>query len=99
MGNPQNLSNLSRSFQHMSIGIKSVKCIRNFVLEIVFEDGITKTVDLGDQVLKLSGPMLEPLKDPKFFSQVKVSDDESTIEWPNGADWAPDVLYQMGTTL
>lgn len=92
---PLSIEMMLKQNWELAINGQSTKSIE----PLVFEDGITKTVDLGDQVSKLSGPMLEPLKDPKFFSQVKVSDDESTIEWPNGADWAPDVLYQLGTTL
>lgn len=37
--------------------------------------------------------MFEPLRDPEFFFQVKV-DDFGAVCWPNGADLAPDALYQ-----
>jgi hypothetical protein len=34
-----------------------------------------------------------PLKDPAYFSQVKVDPELGTVSWPNGADLDPDVLY------
>jgi hypothetical protein len=38
--------------------------------------------------------MFEPLQDPKFFAQVFV-DDFGAVAWPNGADLAPDALYEQ----
>jgi glycine/D-amino acid oxidase-like deaminating enzyme len=37
--------------------------------------------------------MFEPLRDPEVFSQVGV-DEFGAVFWPNGADLAPDALYQ-----
>ena len=37
--------------------------------------------------------IFEPLNDDAFFAQVRVNPETGTIEWPNGADLDPDVLY------
>ena len=61
----------------------------DYTLSITFEDGTTGEVSLAD---RLFGPVFEPLKDPAYFAQVSV-DAFGAICWPNGADLAPDALY------
>ena len=41
---------------------------------------------------RLFGPVFEPLRDAKLFDQVYV-DPFGAICWPNGANLAPDALY------
>lgn len=65
--------------------------LKDYLILLQFEDESLKIVDLSDE---LWGPVFEPLKDKKLFSQVHV--DGSSIAWPNGADLCPDVLYQKG---
>jgi hypothetical protein len=57
-------------------------------LRLTFDDGLTREVDLADE---LWGPVFEPLKDPAFFAQVSV--DHGTVVWPNGVDLDPLVLH------
>ena len=53
-----------------------------------FDDGLEGEVDLEDV---LWGPVFEPLKDPAYFANFKI---DWTLTWPNGADLAPESLYQ-----
>ena len=59
-------------------------------LRLVFEDGITRIVDLSPV---LAGKRFGPLRDPAFFKKVRLNPDFETVEWPNGADFDPETLY------
>jgi tRNA U34 5-methylaminomethyl-2-thiouridine-forming methyltransferase MnmC len=67
-----------------------VKPLEDWQLEMAFSDGTRGVLSVKD---RLFGPVFEPLKDPKVFSQVRV-DEFGAICWPNGADLAPDALYE-----
>jgi hypothetical protein len=47
----------------------------------------------------LWGGVFEPLKDPEFFRRVAVNPETRTVEWPNGADFAPEFLHARGTPV
>ncbi|MEY2984959.1 MAG: hypothetical protein RLZZ568_1576 [Cyanobacteriota bacterium] len=47
-------------------------------------------------LLQFTG-IFDPLKDPEYFTQVKVNPELGTIQWPNGADLDPGVLYEVIT--
>ena len=70
--------------------ITQVKVLDNYRLEVLFNDGVKGIVSLSD---RLFGPVFEPLKDPVFFAKVQI-DEFGAIAWPNGADLAPDALYE-----
>lgn len=69
--------------------VVSVQPLDDYGLKVCFDDGVSGTVWLQD---RLFGPVFEPLRDPEFFHQVSV-DEFGVICWPNGADLAPDALY------
>jgi hypothetical protein len=73
--------------------IVSVKPLDEYRLEVVFSDGIHGVVSLTD---RLFGPVFEPLRDVALFQQVTV-DEYGAVCWPNGADLAPDALYEQFT--
>ena len=77
----------------MFLHVTSVTYLGKYELRLTFDDGITKDVNLRDE---LYGEVFELLKDEGFFRQVKVNTDTNTIEWPNGADFAPEFLYEVG---
>lgn len=74
----------------MSKAVKSVRPRAGFQLEVEFMDGLRSRVDLS---ARLFGPVFEPLRDVKLFEQVYV-DQFGAVCWPNGADLAPDALYE-----
>ncbi len=65
--------------------------VKDHVIHLRFTDGTEGDVDLQDE---LYGEIFEPLKDPAFFQQFSVHPDFHTLTWPNGADIAPEFLYE-----
>jgi hypothetical protein len=57
-----------------------------------FDDGVGADVDLSD--LLVHGGVFEPLSDHAFFSRLVADPEAGTIVWPNGADIAPESLYE-----
>jgi len=68
----------------------SVEYLDNYQLKLTFNNGIQGIVDLEQE---LYGEIFEPLKDKNLFQKVFVS--SRTIEWLNGADFAPEFLFEI----
>ena len=73
--------------------VSSVRWLRDYQLRIAFDNGETKDVDLTDQ---LYGEVFEPLREAAFFKRVTLNPETGTIQWPNGADFAPEYLLEIG---
>ncbi len=71
------------------VRVRAVQPLEPFKVELTFQDGTRKLVDL-DPFLR--GPIFESIRQNlDLFRAVKVVG--STIGWDNGADIDPDVLY------
>jgi hypothetical protein len=75
--------------------ITYVQPLENHCLHLRFEDGVEGSVDVA-ALVKFTG-VFSPLRDRRYFLQVRVNPDLGTICWPNGADLDPDVLYASVT--
>jgi hypothetical protein len=71
--------------------VTAVEYRGGYVYHIRFDDGLEGDVDFSGYVGR--GPVFEPLAAPAFFSRARV--EGGTIAWPNGADIAPETLYEM----
>jgi hypothetical protein len=60
-----------------------------FRIHLTFNDGTSATVNFEPW---LSGPVFEPLKQVAYFQKFFI--DGGTVVWPNGADIAPETLYE-----
>ena len=60
-----------------------------FRIHLTFNDNLRGIVDLEGW---LEGPVFEPLKDQNYFQRFFL--DGGTVVWPNGADIAPETLYE-----
>lgn len=76
----------------MDVLHKVIGCslVTDYVLRVVFEDGVERTIDLEPI---LTGPVFGALRDRSLFKQVRLDRDFGALEWPNGADIEPAVLY------
>ena len=63
--------------------------LSDYLVAITFADGTSATVNFEDW---LDGPVFEPLKEPEYFRRLFI--EAGTLAWPNGADIAPETLYQ-----
>ena len=77
----------------MFLHVTVVSYLEAYRIRVEFSDGVAKEVDLRAE---LYGEVFEPLKDVEFFKRVRVNSETNTIEWPNGADFAPEFLYEIG---
>lgn len=74
----------------------AVRFLKPYVLRVTFSDGVTKDVDLEAE---LWGEVFETLADVSLFRQARIGAESRTVEWPNGADLAPEFLYETGRTV
>jgi hypothetical protein len=70
--------------------VVEIKYKEGFVFHIVFDDGKCGDVDFSEYIGK--GPVFEPLRNREFFKKATI--EGGTISWPNGADIAPEALYE-----
>ena len=64
----------------------------DYRIHVTFNDNSENTIDFRRW---LDGPVFEPLKDPGHFRRFFI--DGGTVAWPNGADIAPETLYETAT--
>ncbi len=76
----------------MILKIKQFSIQNDYQLKIIFNNGETRIVNL---VNELTGEIFEPLKNIDFFKQAYLTE-WNVIEWPNGADFAPEFLFEIG---
>ncbi|MFH7243653.1 MAG: DUF2442 domain-containing protein [Spirulina sp.] len=80
----------------MFLHVETVEYLDNYKLRLTFNNQAIVDVDLAQE---LYGEIFAPLKDVEYFKQVFLNPETSTIEWPNGADFAPEFLYDLGQPI
>jgi len=78
----------------MYLSIIDVKPLEDYKLLLKFENEEEKIFDIKPY---LDVGKFQELKDENLFKTVKISFD--TIEWANGLDFDPEVLYEKSSAL
>mgnify|MGYP000026452510 CR=1 FL=1 len=79
----------------MFLHVIKMEPLDGYRLRLTFSDQVTREVDLWPE---LYGDIFAPLQDLEQFRQVFLNPETRTIEWPNGADFAPEFLCSLSQT-
>lgn len=63
----------------------------DYRVHVRFGDTLEADIDFSDF---LWGYYHAPLKDKALFAQVRVNPEVHVLEWPNGADMAPEITFE-----
>ena len=75
----------------------AVQVLPEFRLALTYDDGATGIVDFTPLLFGSEAGIFAELRDPQQFAQVFIHPEWGHIEWPNGADLDPYVLYARAT--
>ena len=75
----------------------SVRYLKDYDVEVVFANGEKHRVPLRDEIVSRDSQLIRPLKNKSFFAKVFVNPEGGNLEWPNGYDICPDILYWLAT--
>lgn len=75
----------------MVVRVMRAEYLGEYRIHLRFADGAEGDVDLSAE---LYGEVFEPLKDKDLFRRFSIHPDFGTLVWANGADIAPEFLYE-----
>ena len=75
----------------MFLEIHRAEYLGDYRIRLWFNNNEIRVVDLADS---LRGEAFLPLHDKNYFKRFSIR--FNTIEWENGADFAPEYLYEIG---
>ena len=78
----------------MFLHVREAKHLRDYTVWIRFNDGAEGEMDLESE---LEGEVFGPLRDKELFRRFRVDPEIETLVWENGADLAPEFLYERMT--
>ena len=78
--------------KHAIYRVTGFRIVGPYTLTVEFDDGLSRTIDFRPV---LEGELYGPLRDRKIFESVRIDPEVHTLVWPNGADIAPEALYDL----
>lgn len=73
------------------ITVSNAEYVSDYVIGLTFSDGVRANIDFSAWIDKY--PFFAPLRDLTYFRNFSL--DGWTVAWPNGADIAPETLYEI----
>ncbi len=83
-------------YSPMSSGILRITQVKPIIpsqLQISWDDGVTRVVDVSGWFV--GHALLQMLNDPQVFQDVAVVPNGGGVEWPNGADFCAQALRKL----
>jgi Protein of unknown function (DUF2442) len=80
----------------MFLHVEKLEYLEAYKLRLTFNNHTIQDVDLTKE---LYGEIFEPLQDLALFKQGFLNPETNTIEWPNGADFAHEFLYDLSQSV
>lgn len=74
----------------MFLEVKKAEYLDGYRLRLSFSNSEVRVVDLEPY---LKGPIFQPLTNLKDFKRFSIP--FNTVQWENGADFAPEFLYEI----
>ena len=78
----------------MFLEVNKAEYLEEYKIRLWFNNGMVRDVDLSDS---LNGEIFKPLLDKEYFKNFTIH--FNTIEWENGADFAPEYLFEKGIAV
>ncbi len=75
--------------------VVSVKCLDDFQLELVFDNGESGVLDCKPMIAK--GGVFAKLRDPEVFRRARVNEELGVVTWDDEVDIAPETAYSLAT--
>ncbi len=80
----------------MILEVTSAKYIQEYQVYLEFNNGHQMTVDLEETLKQEKRKIFQPLLDKTYFKDFTIC--FNTICWKNEADFAPEFLFELGTS-
>lgn len=78
----------------MFLEVIQAEYLEGYKVMLLFNNGERRIVDLSSS---LQGEIFAPLKNQDYFKRFSIK--FNTIEWENGADFAPEYLYEISSAV
>ena len=80
----------------MILDVVSARHIRDYEIELVFEDGAKGIVDFSQY--RNRGGVFSKFNDMEYFKNFQIDKELGVISWENGVDIAPETLYSKAVS-